>query len=485
MKANFYGYYPPTVEQYKHLWSEGLIVLDANVLLNLYRLPTVARDELMGVLELLKDRLWIPHQVALEFQRRRLTVIASERKTTEDALKATRDLVGDIRKKVDALQIDKRGLGLESQSLLTELEKANNQLLGAIESAHRAQIDISASDPVRDRLDLLLQGCVGASPTSQADLDDLMLNGEDRFKEKIPPGFADIDKDKNPNDATFIFDQIKYPRKFGDLILWRQIIQYVKSANTKIVLLVTDDRKEDWWWREQGKTIGPHPELAREIRREGAVELFWMYSSVQFVEHANKYYSANVSQESVAEIEQVTLSDPTPWAEFYAGQLSRLSFPHAAGPSEHDPLADLVDRRAIDHAVKRWLEHGGEFVESNPHGFPDFLISSDDDVHGYEVAYLRQIDRKVSFPAVANRLLRGYIEIQEGRLSNFTLIIVITEGDFLRIWHTERESELSQRLSRILRKYPVGAIIVGTVLSEEFQVLAHLENPAIGEDDIY
>src|SRR5665647_778377 len=84
MKKSFYGYYSPTTEQYQLLWKEGLIVFDANVLLNLYRLPTTARDELISVLELLKERLWIPHQVALEFQRRRLTVISNERKNTED-----------------------------------------------------------------------------------------------------------------------------------------------------------------------------------------------------------------------------------------------------------------------------------------------------------------------------------------------------------------------------------------------------------------
>ncbi len=171
MENSFHGYYPPTSEEYERLWKEGLIVLDTNVLLNLYRLPTTARDELISVLELLKERLWIPHQVALEFHRRRLTVIAGERKTTEDALTSASELVSDLKKKVDALQIDKRGLGIDPQPLISDLDKANLQLIEAIKAAHSSQLDISASDPIRERLDELLDGCVGVGPSSQAELE--------------------------------------------------------------------------------------------------------------------------------------------------------------------------------------------------------------------------------------------------------------------------------------------------------------------------
>ena len=375
MKTSFSGYYPPTTEQYEKLWKEAAIVLDTNVLLNLYRLPTAARDELFGVLDLLKERLWIPHQVALEFQRRRLTVIASERKATEEALTAASELVDDIKSKVEGLQIDKRGLGIESQPLLAELEKANGQLLEAIKAAHNAQLDISASDPVRERLDTLLDNRVGAGPTSQAELDALVAGGDDRYKEKIPPGFADLDKDKNPNEATFVFDHIKYQRKFGDLILWRQLIQHVKQSQVKAVLLITADRKEDWWWREQGKTVGPHPELIREIHRDGGIDLFWMYSSVQFVEHANKYSTASVSNESVAEIKQVALFNPDTLVNVreFIGQSRQ--YPTAVSreiPSRF--LFGRIDMRAVEQCVEAWLSRRGEFVEANHRGFPDFLV---------------------------------------------------------------------------------------------------------------
>jgi hypothetical protein len=188
MKSSFSGYYPPSADEYERLWKEAVVVLDTNVLLSLYRLPSVAREELFGVLKLLNDRLWIPHQVALEFQRRRLTVIANERKATEDALTGASEVVDEIKAKVESLQIDKRGLGIASPPLLAELTKANDQLVDAIRKAHDAQLDISASDPIREQLDELLTDRVGAAPTSQADLDTLTADGDERYTEKIPPG---------------------------------------------------------------------------------------------------------------------------------------------------------------------------------------------------------------------------------------------------------------------------------------------------------
>lgn len=39
MKESFLGYYQPTEDEFNKLWSEGLVVLDTNVLLHLYRVP--------------------------------------------------------------------------------------------------------------------------------------------------------------------------------------------------------------------------------------------------------------------------------------------------------------------------------------------------------------------------------------------------------------------------------------------------------------
>jgi hypothetical protein len=491
MKSSFFGFYPPSPDEYQRLWTEGLIVLDTNVLLNLYRLPTVARDELISVLESLKERLWIPHQVALEFQRKRLTVIAGERKSMEDALTSSSALVTEIQKKVDALQIEKRGLGIEPEALIADLNKANGQLVDAIQKAHNSQLDISASDPVRERLDMLLAGRVGVGPANQAELDALCADGEERYRESMPPGFMDADKDKNPREATFIFDHIKYQRKYGDLILWRQIMRHAQASGIKTVLLITADRKEDWWWREQGKTIGPHPELVREIRREGQVELFWMYSSGQFVEQANTYTTAKVSTESVAEIQNVMSSRPVQDVELRdafltnEGTITNFSFKPEA--SQHYPyFPDRPDYRELELAVEDWLANLGNSVEINQRGFPDLLVHQGEYRHGYEIKFTRDLSKSLLSPVNMKALVHGYMETKEGRLSTFTLVLVTSHKDFFDYLEPNMAIDVKRRCLRLLRKYPVHSIIVGAVINGTFQMLTEaraFENDSMNFDE--
>jgi len=78
MRKTFPGYYRPAEEEFYALWNTCLFVLDANVLLNLYRYSQETSDELIGILKQVSDRLWVPHQAALEYQRQRLQVIAQQ-----------------------------------------------------------------------------------------------------------------------------------------------------------------------------------------------------------------------------------------------------------------------------------------------------------------------------------------------------------------------------------------------------------------------
>ena len=78
MRKQFSGFYPPTGEELAGLWDDGLVVLDTNALLNLYRYSDTTSSEFLEVLRILGNRLWIPYQVAFEFQRRRLDVIAEQ-----------------------------------------------------------------------------------------------------------------------------------------------------------------------------------------------------------------------------------------------------------------------------------------------------------------------------------------------------------------------------------------------------------------------
>ncbi len=64
-----------------------------------------------------------------------------------------------------------------------------------------------------------------------------------------------------------------FPRKFGDLIIWLQILE--KFKDTVSLFFVTDDEKEDWWHTLGGKKIGPRRELREEAAFSGIRNVFF------------------------------------------------------------------------------------------------------------------------------------------------------------------------------------------------------------------
>jgi hypothetical protein len=68
LRDQFAPHYAQDEEVVAAALRAGLVTPDTNVMLASYRFERQARDELLHAFEKLEDRLWIPHQVALEFQ---------------------------------------------------------------------------------------------------------------------------------------------------------------------------------------------------------------------------------------------------------------------------------------------------------------------------------------------------------------------------------------------------------------------------------
>ena len=84
MRTTFLGYYRFTEEEFSTLWKDCLFVLDANVILNLYRYSKNTSDVLLNILKGISERLWLPHQIAFEYQDNRLETIAGQEKLLEN-----------------------------------------------------------------------------------------------------------------------------------------------------------------------------------------------------------------------------------------------------------------------------------------------------------------------------------------------------------------------------------------------------------------
>src|SRR5205085_2360588 len=102
--------------------------------------------------------------------------------------------------------------------------------------------------------------------------------------------------------GIYTYGGVIYEKKFGDLILWKQIIAHSKTLGNSSIVFLTDDEKQDWWWtvESQGrKRLGPRPELVDELIREGGSRGFYIYNSVQFLSYAKVHLQAEISQESI------------------------------------------------------------------------------------------------------------------------------------------------------------------------------------------
>lgn len=339
MKTLLSAFYRPSTQEFVELWEKALVVLDANALLYLYRYPKAARDELLKVLHQIDGRLWIPHQVALEYQVNRPGVIAHQQEQYEDVQKALREMVKKLRGDLDRLQLKKRHPVVDPDQFLKDIEAASNAVLDKLDPLARAEPYAGGDDKIRDEVDVLFDGRVGPPYGTQEELDKIYQEGEQRYKNNRPPGFMDVKKAERDNPrAVYHYEGLQIRQEYGDLIVWRQILAEAKRRQIKHLIFVVDDDKEDWWWvvgsEGRQKTIGPRPELVAEIATEAGVSLFYMYKTHRFLEYAKQYLKIRVKKESIEQVRQVQSSALTypPPASWDVADTQLYPWPTSAAP---------------------------------------------------------------------------------------------------------------------------------------------------------
>lgn len=297
MKTLFPGYYRPSDDEFAELWSTCLFAPDANVLLDLYRYNVKTRDELFTVLESVSDKLWLPYQVAYEYQSNRLEVIRSQKRAYDGVRNA---LKASLNKATEGLNVYKKHQIIDTQSILRKLERAHKAIQKELDGLEKSHPEYSGSlrgtsDPIRSRIDQLFEGKIGKA-FSEEELRKIYREGADRYSKRIPPGYAD-EKDK-PGDE-----------KYGDLVVWKELLAKAKETGTALIF-ITNDNKEDWWEMFEGKTIGPQPALINEMRDVASVPCY-MYSADQFMEYARNFLNQTVDQAAIDEVREVR-SQPRP-----------------------------------------------------------------------------------------------------------------------------------------------------------------------------
>ncbi|GAA4970142.1 hypothetical protein HD597_008889 [Nonomuraea thailandensis] len=382
---------------------EGLIVLDANVLLHLYRVTPTAREQILATLLEVRDRLWIPHQAALEFHRNRVDVVLnrlSQFREVRRVLKdATNKAAGELRKAVlrfthlrqmnmtDRVW-DPGANGLNEESILSRLDGVMDSALAelvTLEAEHDlAPNDLQSGDPVLARLDEVTRGRIGP-PYLHAELRHLVEEATSyRYPNLIPPGYRDAERKPTPYRAA------------GDYILWRQIMDYAQTeARGRMLVMVTSDAKEDWWELDKnGKAQQGRPELRQELFDHSKSSMVQMMLS-DFLEAAVEQFPGRVSPDTVSEVRE---SERTAQAAGVLDVLSSLK-------DDHKPDLMALSPAEFEHLIRQLLEAMGftAYVTEPAHdaGFDIDATKSDANLGVIRtVAQVKRYSRAVSLDAV-------------------------------------------------------------------------------------
>jgi hypothetical protein len=245
MEKTFWEYHQFTEEEFQQLWKKCIFVFDTNALLNMYRYSRRTVDSYFKVLDELKERkqLWIPYHVGYEFHENRVNVISEYENSYDSILELLEKTKVDLEKKY------KNHPFLDLELIKTEIDAGLLKVREQVESAKEKHPKWMKSDDVLEKLNKLYEGSIGQS-YGEKKVEEIYKEGEIRYEKKIPPGF----KDSNKPDST----------KYGDLILWYQMLDKAKESKTPIVF-ISGDIKEDWWLVKNGERLMPLPQLKKEI----------------------------------------------------------------------------------------------------------------------------------------------------------------------------------------------------------------------------
>ncbi|MEY0875189.1 PIN-like domain-containing protein [Providencia manganoxydans] len=329
MKNKFACFYDvQNDDDLKGIWESNntLFVFDTNVLLSLYSFETDSRNDFFMVLSKIEPRIWIPFHVCLEFQLRRIEVIKNRRDSFEKLKKEMdklKDVISFDKKFFSALQSEfslqkkypdahkelekvQSILSNKFSELENEIKSHITNLKNTVEEIDKEKLFINSEDFIRSEIDNHFKDeRIGDNFfKKQEDIDIFNDKGNERYNNYIPPGYKDAE---TKGDSELHFDGLRYKRKFGDLIIFKQMIKHAKEKNIKNIVFISEDVKEDWRQIENSngkKILGARVELKREMYSEADVSNFIIYNIEDFMKLTNKYLKVDIKSDTIINIKK-------------------------------------------------------------------------------------------------------------------------------------------------------------------------------------
>jgi hypothetical protein len=336
-----------------------VFVLDTNALLIPFTTGKQSLEEIRKIYtELAKQgRLAIPAQVAREFASNRTTKLTA----VFQHLGAKRENI-----KLKATEYPLLESLPEYQVLLKEeqnVQEAVKKFQVAVDKVLDVMRDWRWNDPVSSLYRKIFDG--NTIVELRADESDFQKDAKERFANRIPPGYKDGAKDENA---------------FGDLRIWKTILQIGFERKTHVVF-VSADEKPDWWHQSNNVALYPRYELVEEFRRVTDGKSFHIFSFAEFLKRLGAD-AETVSQVEHQQLQQSVLVDE-----------------------------EEIPRETVNAAVFDWLygRYGAQNVKSAAGAPFDALASTDQGVIGFHIVFEPQMEQ--GYVDLLSRLHEGVKQV--------------------------------------------------------------------------
>jgi len=241
--------------------ENATIVFDTSSIGMLYHLTEDSKKSMLQILsEYFGERIWLTSRVWEEYTRHKkrfITQLIREYYSTPQFLQSKnhtyftslKSFVESLKKQSDYHPAFSEQYIKEITELYTELVSIANKIRIKTEGQLNQRIEdirkvSEGSDCVYDSFKQFRK----AENLSYQDILQIVKEGDIRYEHRIPPGYMDEGKESID--------------KFGDLIIWKEVLDFAKRNETDIIF-ITNDKKPDWYANSE-KNI-PREELIREF----------------------------------------------------------------------------------------------------------------------------------------------------------------------------------------------------------------------------
>lgn len=210
--------------------------LDTNVLIDCYFLSQNAQNELFTFFEslMMQKRLFIPCWVIKEYN----DYIITDEKDLQFPLKKIKN---EIEEKLVILmqkanlyidnEIIKDTQYINKDAYLSHISEVSNSLKNILNLLTKPNNNFY--NKTRTKIESLIESCAIDSKMSEI-YKDVLIEGDFRFANKLPPGYKDSNKTTN---------------KYGDLIIWKEILNHISKKQSHGTIFLTNDEKTDWVYK--------------------------------------------------------------------------------------------------------------------------------------------------------------------------------------------------------------------------------------------